>query len=202
MSEVVAKYTKADRTRRALLDAALKVIGRKGYSSATVDEIVSEAGVSKGVAYYHFKNKEEIAASILEQEFATLAQEFDSFALSGDAPQQVLLNMLEAFATHLYDRKEVAQFFSAEIWRGGRAWSGGVRTAAQGLIDSVAAQLTRGQELGSIRADLDATFAAASIVGVVVVDAMYCLNEGGTPTMSREEFCEKIFDFAHNAVVA
>ena len=37
---------KACATRRQLLDAALEVIGEKGYSAATVDEIVEAAGVS------------------------------------------------------------------------------------------------------------------------------------------------------------
>ena len=48
---------KACATRKQLLEAALAVIGEKGYSAATVDEIVDAAGVSKGVAYYHFKSK-------------------------------------------------------------------------------------------------------------------------------------------------
>ena len=48
---------KSEQTRGRLLEAALRVISRKGYSAATVDEIVKEAGVSKGVAYYHFKSK-------------------------------------------------------------------------------------------------------------------------------------------------
>ena len=44
------KTTKADATRRQLLDAALAVIAERGYAEATVDRIVEEAGVSKGVA--------------------------------------------------------------------------------------------------------------------------------------------------------
>lgn len=58
---------KACATRKQLLEAALAVIGEKGYSAATVDEIVDAAGVSKGVAYYHFKSKAVMAESILEE---------------------------------------------------------------------------------------------------------------------------------------
>lgn len=52
VSQRAAKGGKARATRALLLDAAVKVIGRKGYTGATVDEIVEEAGVSKGLAYY------------------------------------------------------------------------------------------------------------------------------------------------------
>ena len=41
------KTSKADATRRELLDAALKVIAERGYTAATVDHIVEAAGVSK-----------------------------------------------------------------------------------------------------------------------------------------------------------
>ena len=51
MAERKKKTTKADATRRQLLDAALAVIAERGYAEATVDRIVEVAGVSKGVAY-------------------------------------------------------------------------------------------------------------------------------------------------------
>ena len=195
------KLKKADRTRRALLDAALRVIGEKGFTSATVDEIVREAGVSKGVAYYHFKSKEDIASSILDQEFAAMERAFCELAAQGK-PHEVLLGMLDLFALHLYDRKELAQLISTEIWRSGRAWSANVRDATQRLIDLVSAQLHAGQEEGTVRADLDPSFAAASLVGMVVVDSMYCLGTSGEPLMDREEFVERIRDFARHAIAA
>lgn len=196
---LVPKLKKADRTRRALLDAALRVIGEKGFTAATVDEIVREAGVSKGVAYYHFKSKEDMATSILDQEFSLFEGAFTELSASG-GPQEVLLGMLDAFAVRLYDHKELAQLLSTEIWRSGRAWSEGVRNAAQRLIDLIAAQLRKGQEQGIIRPDLDSSFTAASLVGMVVVDAMYCLGTGGAPLMERDEFVTRVRDFAHHAV--
>lgn len=194
------KLKKADRTRGALLDAALRVIGRKGFAAATVEEIVREAGVSKGVAYYHFKSKEQMAESILDLEFSAVADQFEEIAESEGSPSEVLLGMLGAFSTRLYERHELAQLFATEIWRSGRAWSEGVRSAGQGLIDLIALQLTRGQDEGTVRSDLDPTFAAASIVGMVVADAVYCLGEEGPARLSREQFTERIHDFVHHAV--
>ncbi len=200
MSEAVQKLKKADRTRRALLDAALQVIGQKGFSSATVDEIVRKAGVSKGVAYYHFKSKEEMASSILDQEFALLQNEFLDLVAREQSPQAVLMGMLDVFASRLYNQKDLAQLFSTEMWRSDRAWSDGVRESAQALIDLIATQLKQGQQAGQVRKDIDPTFSAASIVGMVVVDAMYCINGAKKPLFTREEFIARIYDFVHHAI--
>jgi TetR/AcrR family transcriptional regulator len=52
--------------RMRLLLAAAEVFARKGYSAASVNEIVEAAGVTKPVLYYYFQNKEGIFHAILE----------------------------------------------------------------------------------------------------------------------------------------
>jgi len=57
---------KRARTRARLIEAALKVIGEKGFHAATLDDIATEAGVTKGAIYGNFKNKEELFLAIIE----------------------------------------------------------------------------------------------------------------------------------------
>jgi AcrR family transcriptional regulator len=45
---------------RAIRDAALRVVGRKGLEKATVDDIAREAGVAKGTLYLYFRSRDEI----------------------------------------------------------------------------------------------------------------------------------------------
>jgi AcrR family transcriptional regulator len=47
-------------TRRLLLDSAIRVFERTGYTNATVNDIVDEAGVSRATFYLHFENKLEL----------------------------------------------------------------------------------------------------------------------------------------------
>lgn len=49
--------------RDKLLDAALKIVRAKGYAATNVDEICTEAGVTKGAFFHHFKSKEEWAVA-------------------------------------------------------------------------------------------------------------------------------------------
>jgi AcrR family transcriptional regulator len=62
------KPTRSDRrmvrNRKALLDAAEKLIAEKGFDHATIDEITEIADLAKGTFYNHFKDKNEIAREL------------------------------------------------------------------------------------------------------------------------------------------
>lgn len=49
--------------RTKLLDAALGVIRRKGYSATAVDDLCWEAGVTKGAFFHHFRSKDDLAVA-------------------------------------------------------------------------------------------------------------------------------------------
>lgn len=59
-----------DRIRRAtteqLLETALSLFCEKGYHSTSIDDIVRQAQVSKGLLYHYFKSKEEVLAALVE----------------------------------------------------------------------------------------------------------------------------------------
>jgi AcrR family transcriptional regulator len=52
-----------------ILEAAVKVFARLGLDQARMDDIVAEAGLSKGALYWYFKSKDEIIAAILDKLF-------------------------------------------------------------------------------------------------------------------------------------
>ena len=53
-------------TQESILTAARDLFLSKGYPTTTVDEIVENAGVSKGSFYHAFPSKEEMGISLLE----------------------------------------------------------------------------------------------------------------------------------------
>ena len=53
-------------TRRLILDAAYRVFAARGYGQATIDDVLAEAGISKGALYHHFASKEELFKALLE----------------------------------------------------------------------------------------------------------------------------------------
>ena len=65
----------AVRTRAALLDAAQEIFLRDGYAAAATEEIVVQAGVTRGALYHHFANK-RVAGLSITSSFALMRRRF------------------------------------------------------------------------------------------------------------------------------
>ncbi|MDR3468136.1 MAG: TetR/AcrR family transcriptional regulator [Xanthobacteraceae bacterium] len=57
---VVRNPEQRQEQRRQILAAAGRVFARKGYGSATMDDIAAEMGASKGILYYQFQSKQDL----------------------------------------------------------------------------------------------------------------------------------------------
>jgi AcrR family transcriptional regulator len=53
--------------RARLLEAARTLVEQHGIGATGVDEIAAAAGVSRGAIYWHFKNKNELMAALVEE---------------------------------------------------------------------------------------------------------------------------------------
>ncbi|MCP4539642.1 MAG: TetR/AcrR family transcriptional regulator [Chloroflexi bacterium] len=51
--------------RVQIIEAALICFTRKGYNNTTMDDIVTESGMSKGSLYWYFKSKDELFAEAI-----------------------------------------------------------------------------------------------------------------------------------------
>lgn len=59
------KTPRGEATRKAIIAAAERVIGAKGYNDASIGHITSEAGVAQGTFYIYFTTKEEVFAELV-----------------------------------------------------------------------------------------------------------------------------------------
>lgn len=58
---VYSKFESLDEEKRKrIIDAAVKEIASKGYDDASTNEIVRNAGISKGLLFHYFKNKKQL----------------------------------------------------------------------------------------------------------------------------------------------
>lgn len=242
---------KADRTRAALLTAALAIISKKGYSATTVDEICKQAGIAKGSVYYYFKTKEEIGACILQElttqlvallqacksagaerdsthENASHRTETKQHAHAGERAdtgecsnkasgagasvgagqrtetgtdaRQVLTAMLAAFSDFAFSNPPFTHFLMRELWREERAWSTTMQAREQEVIDLIAQEIRLGQREGIYRKEIDATFAAISIIGMVITNTLYATAPHTYELLTKEQFQQRVFDFSHAAL--
>jgi len=53
-------------TRKKLLESALQVMSEKPYAKVSMTEIARRVALSKGAIYWHFKNKDDVLISVVE----------------------------------------------------------------------------------------------------------------------------------------
>ncbi|PZF80846.1 TetR/AcrR family transcriptional regulator [Jiangella anatolica] len=82
------RRSRGQQTRRRLLDAAIRVVGRDGPAGVTHRSVAAAAGVTKSLATYHFATIEELLTAALaectEEYAARLAAELPPDAAPAD----------------------------------------------------------------------------------------------------------------------
>jgi AcrR family transcriptional regulator len=84
-----------ERTRSLLLDAAEDVFAEKGFTAATLDDIASAAGYTKGAIYKHFSTKEDLFLAVSDRYWRRY---FDNFTEVLSAVTEVRASELDKIA--------------------------------------------------------------------------------------------------------
>ena len=115
--------TRSDATKKRLFDAAMELIGERGFTDASVDEIVERAGVAKGTVYYHFAGKAELVEALIADRFAPLAAAFRAAAASNaDDPRAAIEAIVRAELEFLSEHSSFSKLLLTEMWREDRVW--------------------------------------------------------------------------------
>lgn len=59
--------TRGELKRKQILDAAARVLARRGYVATQLSEIAEAAGTQPGSLYYHFESREELIEEVLHE---------------------------------------------------------------------------------------------------------------------------------------
>jgi len=99
--------------RRTLIDAAWRCVARSSYRTLTVDDVCTEAGLSKGAFYTYFGHKQDLLLALLDDDAAGLGE------LVADAAKQPSgVEQIRRFVSALVDRgaDAVAVQLRADLW--------------------------------------------------------------------------------------
>ncbi len=83
-------------TRTRILDAAQELMLERGFAGTPVDEVIAQAGTTKGGFFHHFASKQELARALVQRYVAADMELLDDLftraeRLSRDPLQQLLL---------------------------------------------------------------------------------------------------------------
>lgn len=150
----------AEKTRQAVIDAALDVFSEKGYAKATFDEIAARAGFTKGAVYWYFRNKADLVAALISEYMERKRIELMPDIPEGDTLDD-LLDYFTLWAKVLREDMRFSKFNRFIICQ--MEWSEGVVDRVQkGLaaqkdwhLEKINQVLIKSKESGELKENLD-----------------------------------------------
>jgi AcrR family transcriptional regulator len=92
----------------------LVLFARKGYHNTSINDIAKTVGMSKGLLYSYFENKEALLNEVLEQSFIEATEyDFDLSKLAAMPPEQLIPFYFDHFFKLLVEKKELWQLIAS-----------------------------------------------------------------------------------------
>ncbi|RBW51791.1 TetR family transcriptional regulator [Marinobacter sp. F3R11] len=101
----------AEKTRQTVLEAALKLFSRDGYSLTTLSRIAKEAGCSRGPIYWHFENKDDLYEAVLRYSQEPLEALVAECAEMQGTPVEAMDRFIEQWLGLLANNRQYRQSF-------------------------------------------------------------------------------------------
>jgi AcrR family transcriptional regulator len=80
---------RSEETRARIMEAAVKKFAGAGYEAASVDDICTEAGVSKGAFYHHFPSKQSVFLALMNDWLSLIDMGMEGFR-KGSVPETLV----------------------------------------------------------------------------------------------------------------
>jgi TetR/AcrR family transcriptional repressor of nem operon len=154
------RYLKGEQTREQIVNAAKRLFMQRGYYNTSIYDLFEKAGITKGAFYHHWKTKEDLALTILQQMREAYEQHFFPI-LKNERPAreriEQALHMLQEFNTNpdwVYCR--LLAMWSAEMGTEEDAMAKGVQEMRHRWLEFWEQLLRSAQEQGHLRTDIPA----------------------------------------------
>ena|GEM_PF-353939 len=161
MTDTPKRKSKKD----ALFNAAMGIIGERGYGGASVDEIAARAGVAKGVVYYYFDSKAALAEQLIKTGLDALAVRLDRAISIDMTAGEAITALAHEQMRQIEKRRDFAKFLLSEMWREDREWRQTLDTCVENIVVIFEREIKRGIDSGEFAPldDASVSFIAQTI---------------------------------------
>ncbi len=165
---MVQKREKTVVRQRQIIDAARKLIIKRGSEHVTVRTLAEAVGISEGAIYRHFKSKRDILSFLIDHIEESLLKDITEARDQGTSPLQALDGLMASHLSAIEQRRGISFQVIAEIISlGDRNLNKRVSGAINKYIARLEDLLSEGVRSGEIREDVDLNAAATLFFGMV-----------------------------------
>ncbi|HEX5308753.1 MAG TPA: TetR/AcrR family transcriptional regulator [Solirubrobacteraceae bacterium] len=154
--------------RRAILDAAVKVFARQGFHACRVSDIADEAGVAYGLLYHYFPSKDDVLSTLFLERWGVMLQMIREVDREPDTAAREKLAAIASFIVDSYRHDpDLMKVIIVEVTRAANSFGQTHLDQIRQAYLLIAGIVTKAQQDGAFKADIDAEFAAMTFYGAI-----------------------------------
>lgn len=89
--------SKAERTKRFILETAAPLFNRKGISGASIDDVLAETKLTKGCLYGHFESKEDLSVQVIDYMMSDINLKISATVSKGKTAREKVFAFLDFY---------------------------------------------------------------------------------------------------------
>ena len=154
--------------KQQIIDAARKLIIKKGSEHLTVRAMAKEVGLTEAAIYRHFKSKREILSFLMNHIMDTMLHDVERSANENSPSLDTIDQVLKLHLSEIEQRKGMSFQIIAEIISlGDKKLNKDVYEKLNVYIDRLKHLLSEGVRSGSVKDDIDLGAAALLLFGMI-----------------------------------
>jgi AcrR family transcriptional regulator len=141
--ESPSRGERKEATRRAIVAAALKLLGDRSFSGLSLREVTREAGIVPAAFYRHFESMDALGLVLIDESFRTLRDMLRGARTGKLDPNRVIESSVEIVIASVTERREHWRFIVRERSSGVTVLRYAIRTELRLLTSELATDLAR-----------------------------------------------------------
>lgn len=142
-AEPASRQERKQRTRRALLDAALQLLSDRGFGSLSLREVTRLAGLVPTAFYRHFTSMEELGITLVDESMRSLRAMMRAARSEPGASADVIRASVRTLYEHVRQQEDHFWFLTRERYGGSGPVQHAIRTELRLFSSDLAVDLAR-----------------------------------------------------------
>jgi AcrR family transcriptional regulator len=140
---LAARQARKQRTRQALLDAALELLEEQSFSSLSLRQVTRAAGVVPTAFYRHFDDMEELGLALIDESFGTLREMIRAARADRRTYEHAIRHSVEILVAYVHGHATHFRFIARERFGGVAALRHAIRGEIRLFASDLATDLAR-----------------------------------------------------------
>ena len=142
-AEPVSRQERKQRTRQALLDAALELLADRGFASLSLREVTKRAGIVPTAFYRHFTSMDELGVALVAESMRTLRKMIRSARTDRTVTDDIIHASVRTLYEHVRGNENHFRFLIRERYSGTGPVSSAIAVELRLLAGELAVDLAR-----------------------------------------------------------